>query len=46
MFIPVDDATTGIGQHIWVIDKDKNGVVKKRQMYGVSYVPLTDPNLL
>ncbi|KFY54919.1 hypothetical protein V497_07347 [Pseudogymnoascus sp. VKM F-4516 (FW-969)] len=32
MFIPVDDATTGIGQHIWVIDKDTNGVVKKRQI--------------
>ncbi|OBT45000.1 protein-L-isoaspartate O-methyltransferase [Pseudogymnoascus sp. WSF 3629] len=46
MFIPVDDATTGIGQHIWLVDKDVNGVVKKKQMYGVSYVPLTDPNLL
>ncbi|KFY73643.1 hypothetical protein V499_06295 [Pseudogymnoascus sp. VKM F-103] len=46
MFIPVDDATTGIGQHIWLVDKDVNGAVKKKQMYGVSYVPLTDPNLL
>lgn len=46
MFIPVDDAATGIGQHIWLVDKDTNGVVKKKQMYGVSYVPLTDPNLL
>lgn len=46
MFIPVDDAMSGFGQHIWLVDKDTNGVVKKKQMYGVSYVPLTDPNLL
>lgn len=44
MFIPVDDDLTGFGQHIWLVDKDKDGEVKKKKLYGVSYVPLQDPN--
>lgn len=43
LFIPVEDPTSRWGdQHIWVVDKDENGNVKKQQMYGVRYVPLTD----
>ena len=41
LFIPVEDST-GLGQHIWVIDKEKDGKVKKERLYGVRYVPLTD----
>lgn len=42
MFIPVDD--DGVyGQHVWVVDKDREGKVGKRKLYGVSYVPLVDP---
>lgn len=41
MFIPVDDEG-GIGQHVWTIDKDENGVVTKKKLFGVRYVPLTD----
>lgn len=29
-------------QHIYVIDKDKDGNVTKKKEYGVQYVPLTD----
>lgn len=32
----------GWGQHIYVVDKDENGDVTKKKLYGVSYVPLTD----
>lgn len=42
MFIPVDDDESGYRQHIWVVDKDEKGEVKKKKLYGVSYVPLTD----
>ena len=38
MFIPVGEST----QHIWIIDKDKNGQVKREKSLGVVYVPLTD----
>jgi protein-L-isoaspartate(D-aspartate) O-methyltransferase len=41
MFIPVTDARSG-SQHIWVVDKDKDGEVKRERLYGVRYVPLTD----
>lgn len=41
MFIPVDD-DNGTGQHIWFVDKDVNGDVKTKKLYGVYYVPLTD----
>lgn len=44
MFIPVDDTISGLGQHIWVVDKDREGAVHKQKKYGVSYVPLTGPN--
>ena len=40
MFIPVKST---VGQHIWVVDKDSKGKVKKEMQYGVQYVPLTDP---
>ncbi|VBB81689.1 Putative beta-aspartate methyltransferase [Podospora comata] len=44
MFIPVDDEDDpqGWGQHIWCVDKDEKGEVKKRKLFGVRYVPLTD----
>ncbi|KAH6614485.1 protein-L-isoaspartate O-methyltransferase, partial [Chaetomium sp. MPI-SDFR-AT-0129] len=41
MFIPVDDEG-GWGQHIWTVDKDKEGKVERRKLFGVKYVPLTD----
>lgn len=41
MFIPVEDHLTGY-QHIWVVDKDKEGVVSRKMIMGVNYVPLTD----
>ncbi|CZR57446.1 related to protein-L-isoaspartate(D-aspartate) O-methyltransferase [Phialocephala subalpina] len=41
IFIPVEDERGG-GQYIWTVDKDENGVVTKKRLYGVRYVPLTD----
>ncbi|PMD42531.1 protein-L-isoaspartate O-methyltransferas-like protein [Hyaloscypha variabilis F] len=41
IFIPVEDPD-GYGQHIWTVDKDANGVVTKKKLFGVRYVPLTD----
>ncbi|KAI1400983.1 protein-L-isoaspartate O-methyltransferase [Hypoxylon fuscum] len=41
MFIPVEDGN-GWEQHIWTVDKDEEGVVRKQRLYGVRYVPLTD----
>ncbi|KAG4028772.1 hypothetical protein MFRU_019g00610 [Monilinia fructicola] len=41
MFIPVEHPR-GLGQHIWVVDKDGEGKVSKKMLYGVRYVPLTD----
>ncbi|KAH8819634.1 protein-L-isoaspartate O-methyltransferase-domain-containing protein [Xylogone sp. PMI_703] len=53
MFIPVEDEEEAPGglsrwigggsQYIWVVDKDKDGNVKKTRKEGVRYVPLTDP---
>jgi protein-L-isoaspartate(D-aspartate) O-methyltransferase len=43
MFIPVDDDEGGWGQHIWCVDKDEEGTVKRTKLFGVRYVPLTDP---
>lgn len=40
MFIPVDNGFAG--QYIWVVEKDKDGQVKREKQYGVMYVPLTD----
>lgn len=42
MFIPVEDPNGYGNQHIWVVDKDVDGKVKKEKLYGVRYVPLTD----
>lgn len=45
MFIPVDDVEGGgkqEGQHIWAVDKDENGVVSRKRLFAVRYVPLTD----
>lgn len=42
MFIPVDDDPDGWGQHVWTIDKDSQGKVTKKKLFGVRYVPLTD----
>jgi protein-L-isoaspartate(D-aspartate) O-methyltransferase len=39
MFIPVGDWE----QHVWLVEKDEKGQVKKQNLFGVSYVPLTDP---
>lgn len=39
LFIPVEE---NYQQHIYVIDKDKEGNVVKKKEYGVQYVPLTD----
>ncbi|CAG8972857.1 hypothetical protein HYALB_00001276 [Hymenoscyphus albidus] len=41
IFIPVEEQSTGY-QYIWVIDKNKEGVVSKEKLMGVNYVPLTD----
>lgn len=42
MFIPVDDDTTGIDQSVWRIEKDEDGQVTRKRLFGVRYVPLTD----
>jgi protein-L-isoaspartate(D-aspartate) O-methyltransferase len=42
MFIPVEDSSRTGQQWIWVVDKDKDGHVKKEKTMGVRYVPLTD----
>lgn len=42
MFIPVEGRG---GQHIWVVDKDADGQVRKEMRFGVRYVPLTDAPL-
>ena len=43
MFIPVDDDGSGWSQHVWNIDKDAEGKVTRTKLFGVRYVPLTDP---
>ncbi|KAH7014961.1 protein-L-isoaspartate O-methyltransferase [Ilyonectria destructans] len=42
MFIPVDDDDSGYGQHVWRIEKDGNGEITRKRLFGVRYVPLTD----
>lgn len=42
MFIPVKDEGGDGGQSVWVVDKDGEGKVEKRRLFGVRYVPLTD----
>ncbi|ETS84215.1 hypothetical protein PFICI_02240 [Pestalotiopsis fici W106-1] len=41
MFIPVG-GKDGWDQFIWTVDKDREGKVTKKRLYGVRYVPLTD----
>ncbi|KAL9593157.1 MAG: hypothetical protein Q9179_006066 [Wetmoreana sp. 5 TL-2023] len=38
LFIPVGEWS----QYIWVVDKDKDGKVRREKSFGVRYVPLTD----
>ncbi|KAI1258767.1 protein-L-isoaspartate O-methyltransferase-domain-containing protein [Xylariaceae sp. FL1019] len=42
LFIPVEEENQHWRQFIWVVDKDPEGNVSKKKMYGVRYVPLTD----
>ncbi|ROW02502.1 hypothetical protein VMCG_06024 [Cytospora schulzeri] len=43
MFIPVDDEPGGYGQHVWAVDKDAEGLVTRKKLFAVRYVPLTNP---
>lgn len=40
MFIPVE-GEPGEGQSIWQVDKDVDGKVTRKKLFGVLYVPLT-----
>lgn len=40
IFIPVGDERGD--QFIWTVDKDAEGRVTKKRLFGVRYVPLTD----
>ncbi|KAH8844125.1 hypothetical protein MCOR27_007353 [Pyricularia oryzae] len=42
MFIPVDDSPGSERQHIWAVDKDEQGNVKRQRLIAVRYVPLRD----
>lgn len=42
LFIPVDDDESRLEQYIWTVDKDEEGNVVKKRLFGVRYVPLTD----
>lgn len=42
MFIPVEEEG-GEGQWIWCVDKGEGGEVRRERLFGVRYVPLTDP---
>lgn len=42
MFIPVNDDDDGFSQHVWRIEKNKDGEISKKKLFGVRYVPLTD----
>ncbi len=42
MFIPVNDDVDGSSQHVWRIEKNKDGKISKKKLFGVRYVPLTD----
>ncbi|KAF2663591.1 PCMT-domain-containing protein [Microthyrium microscopicum] len=40
MFIPIEEKNGE--QNIWIVDKDEDGQVERKKMFGVQYVPLTD----
>lgn len=42
MFIPVDDDSSGWSQSVWRIEKDEEGNITRKKLFGVRYVPLTD----
>ncbi|KAI1338125.1 protein-L-isoaspartate O-methyltransferase [Xylariaceae sp. FL0016] len=42
LFIPVNDEGQDYNQSIWTVDKDEEGKIVKKKLYGVRYVPLTD----
>lgn len=42
LFVPVEDRYSG-QQYIHIVDKKEDGSVEKKRLYGVMYVPLTDP---
>lgn len=42
MFIPVVDEGRRSEQYIWVVDKNEQGKVEKKRLFGVRYVLLTD----
>ncbi|KAK6445982.1 protein-L-isoaspartate(D-aspartate) O-methyltransferase [Trichoderma asperellum] len=42
MFIPVDDDSSGWNQSVWRIEKDEEGNITRKRLFGVRYVPLTD----
>lgn len=43
MFIPVSEGgSLNGGQAVWQVDKDAEGRVTRKRLYGVMYVPLTD----
>ncbi|KAH8895914.1 protein-L-isoaspartate O-methyltransferase [Thozetella sp. PMI_491] len=42
MFIPVEDEDGSGNQHVWQVDKDGDGKVTRKKLFGVRYVPLTD----
>jgi len=42
MFIPVESEYGNGQQHIWVVDKASDGMVTKKRVFAVAYVPLTD----
>lgn len=43
MFIPVDSDRLGTDQSVWRIEKDEKGEVRRKKLFGVRYVALTDP---
>ncbi|PHH90051.1 hypothetical protein CDD83_4623 [Cordyceps sp. RAO-2017] len=42
IFIPINEDQDGYSQYVWRIEKDTAGVVSKKRLFGVRYVPLTD----